>query len=72
MTSNTIFKGDKLVGRANYIEWLNNATLYLEINGFMPYIDGSEDRPNKSLYYDSNNKPYSPELAIRYIDKYEI
>ena len=70
MASNTTtFKGDKLVGRTNYIEWLNNATLYLEINGFMPYIDGSEKGPIKSLYYNSSNEPYSPELAIRYIDK---
>jgi hypothetical protein len=41
----------------------------------MPYIDNTEYTPDKSLYYKSNsdshvtNKPYSPELAIRYIDK---
>ena len=35
----------------------------------MPYIDGSEAIPNKDLYYDDKNKPYSPELAVRYIDK---
>jgi gag-polypeptide of LTR copia-type len=63
------FKGDKLVGRTNYIEWLNNATLFLEINGFMSYIDGSEASPIKSLYYNNENKPYSPELAVRYIEK---
>jgi len=63
------FKGEKLVGRSNYIEWLTNATLFLEINGFMPYIDGSETKPDKSLYYDSDNKPYSPELAVKYVDK---
>jgi len=44
------FKGDKLVRRSNYIEWLTNAKLFLEINGFIPYIDGSETKPNKSLY----------------------
>jgi rubrerythrin len=63
------FKGDKLVGRSNYIEWLNNATLFLEINGYMPYIDGSELGPNLALYYDSSNRPFSPELVVRYIDK---
>jgi hypothetical protein len=41
----------------------------------MPYIDNTEYTPDKSLYYKLNsdshvtNKPYSPELAIRYIDK---
>ena len=92
------FKGDKLVGRSNYLEWKTNADLFLEINGFMPYIDGTEGTPIKSLYYESIpkekdtskettsstvsskgkekeekeelvEKPYSPELAIRYSDK---
>ena len=64
------FKGEKLVGRSNYIEWLTNATLFLEINGFISYIDGSELEPNKDLYYDpKEKKAYSPELAIKYIDK---
>ena len=69
------FKGDKLIGRTNYIEWYNNASLYLEINGYMPYIDNSETSPNKSLYYKTNtdgtisNKPYSPELGVKYIEK---
>jgi hypothetical protein len=41
----------------------------------MPYIDNTEHTPDKSLYYkldsDSHvtNKPYSPELAIWYINK---
>jgi len=40
----------------------------------MPYIDNTEHAPDKSLYYKSNSdshttKPYSPKLAIRYIDK---
>jgi hypothetical protein len=48
MASSISFKGEKLVGRSNYIEWLTNATLFFEINGFMPYIDGSESEPNKS------------------------
>ena len=62
------FKGEKLIGSSNYIEWLLNATLFLEINGFMPYIDGTEASPNKALYY-NDNKPYSPELGVRYAEK---
>jgi hypothetical protein len=74
--ANTIsFKGDLLVGRSNYIDWVKRANLFLEINGFMPYIYNTEHTRDKSFYYKSNsdgqttNKPYSPELAIRYIDK---
>ena len=67
--SGTSFKGDKLVGRSNYIEWLTNATLFFEINGYMSYIDGSESEPNKSLYYKDNKEAYSPELAVRYIER---
>jgi hypothetical protein len=42
--------------------------VFFEINGFMPYINGSELEPNKGLYYNSNTA-YSPELAVKYIDK---
>ena len=69
------FKGDKLIGKTNYIEWHKNASLYLEINGYMPYIDGTETSPNKALYYKSNTDntisdiPYSPELGIKYLEK---
>src|SRR5690349_664116 len=69
------FKGEKLIGKSNYIEWHNTAILFLEINGYMPYIDGSEARPNKALYYksDTDNSisdvPYSPELGVKYIEK---
>ena len=68
MNSTTSFKGDKLVGRSNIIEWLTNARLFLEINGFIPYIDESELRPNKSLYY-SDSEPKSPELAVRFYER---
>jgi hypothetical protein len=67
--NNLLFKGDLLVGKSNYIEWLNNATLYLELNGFMPYIKGTKLAPDINLYYKDSNTPYSPELAIRYIDR---
>jgi hypothetical protein len=69
------FKGDKLIGKNNYIEWYRNASLFLEINGYMPYIDGTEAAPNKAMYYKANidntisNKPYSPKLGVRYIEK---
>ena len=75
MANNTSFKGDLLIGKSNYIDWVKKASLFLEINGFMPYIDNTEHTPDKSLYYKSDsdghvtNKPYSPKLAIRYIDK---
>ena len=63
------FKSDKLVGRSNYIEWLANAKLFLEINGFIPYIDGSETKPDKTLYYKSPSEPHLPELTVRYYEK---
>src|ERR1700710_1754762 len=62
------FKGDKLVGKSNYIEWLVQAKLFLEINGFMPYIDKSEARPNRDLYYDGE-KAKTAELAVRYYER---
>ena len=69
MALNISFKGELLIGKSNYIDWLRRANLFLEINGFMPYIDGSEAGPNKSLYYDTDNKPYSNDLAVKFIDK---
>ena len=67
--SGITFKGDKLVGRSNYIEWLTNATLFFEINGYMSYIDGSESEPDKNLYYKDEKIAYSPELAVKYIER---
>jgi hypothetical protein len=63
------FKGEKLTGRSNYIDWDTNARLFLEINGFMPYIDGSEPMPQKELYYRDNNEAFSPELAVKYHER---
>ena len=76
------FKGDKLVGISNYIEWKTNADLFLEINGYMSYINGTKESPSKSLYYKietSTNKEgketrsysdaLSPELGARYSDR---
>jgi hypothetical protein len=67
-TSAVAFKGDKLVGRSNITEWLTNARLFLEINGFMPYIDGSEEAPLKSLYY-QGAAPKSAELGVKYAER---
>jgi len=75
MANNISFKGDLLIGKSNYINWVKRASLFLEINSFMPYINNTKQAPDKKLYYklDSNghvtNKPYSLELAIWYINK---
>ena len=63
------FKESLLIDKTNYIEQKNKATLWLEINGYILYIDGSENGSNKSLYYNSENKAYSSELAVKYIEK---
>ena len=68
--STLAFQGEPLIGRSNYIEWLNKATLFLEINGYMSYIKGIEKEPERGLYYNSSGQPYSPELAIKYIDSF--
>jgi len=84
MTSFLSFKGDKLIKYFNYIEWKNNADLFLEINNYISYIDGSESKSNKALYYniiitrdkESSKEtsaydldPFSRELGTRYIDR---
>ena len=74
------FKGESLIGKSNYIEWKTKADLYLEINGYMPYIDRSKSKPNKGLYYktiqkegkegkDTEYEAYSPEAAIKYSER---
>ncbi|TVY37808.1 hypothetical protein LCER1_G009317 [Lachnellula cervina] len=70
MAAITSYKGEALVGRSNYIEWLKEASLFLEVYGFMPYIDSIEKNllSIKSLYY-TNSRPRSPELAIKYLEK---
>ena len=69
------FKGDKLISKTNYIKWHKNASLYLKINGYMLYINSTEASLNKALYYKTStdntisDKPYSPELGIKYLNK---
>ena len=71
----TSYKGKVLVGKSNYLEWLSDAKLYLEINGYMPYITQLEVVPNKDLYYniseieDKPDKAKSNELAVRYYER---
>ncbi|CAL3971562.1 unnamed protein product [Diplocarpon coronariae] len=68
------FKGELLVGKPNYTEWINTASLFLEVNGHMSYIDGSELPPRRSIYFkrESESSTYIPildELSIRYYKK---
>jgi len=67
--ASAVFKSEKLIGRSNYLEWLTNANLFFEINGYMLYIDGSEKSPDRSLYYKTTKEAYSPELAVKYSEK---
>ena len=74
-----LFKGESLIGKSNYIEWKIKGDLYLEINGYMLYVNGSKERPNKSLYFKTikddkgeiifTDEPHSPETAIKYHER---
>jgi hypothetical protein len=46
-----LFKGDSLIRKSNFIKWKIKVDLYLKINGYIPYINGSKERPNKALYF---------------------
>jgi len=35
----------------------------------MPYINGSEKSPDRSFYYKTIKEAYSPELAVKYLEK---
>jgi gag-polypeptide of LTR copia-type len=35
----------------------------------MPYINGSKKEPDRSLYYKDTSTAYSPELAVKYIER---
>ncbi|KAK6582604.1 hypothetical protein PZA11_005012 [Diplocarpon coronariae] len=68
------FKGELLVGKSNYTEWINTASLFLEVNGHMSYIDGSELPPRRSIYFKRESEsstyiPISDELSVRYYEK---
>ena len=66
------FRGQPLIGKSNYIEWKTQGDLYLEINGYIPYINGTKLSPNKDLYYTTakgEETPYSHETAIKYSER---
>ncbi|CAL3962787.1 unnamed protein product [Diplocarpon coronariae] len=68
------FKGELLVGKSNYTKWINTASLFLEVNGHISYIDGSELPPRRSIYFKRESEsstyiPISDELSVRYYKK---
>ncbi|CAL3968138.1 unnamed protein product [Diplocarpon coronariae] len=68
------FKGELLVGKSNYTKWINTASLFLEVNGHMSYINSSELPPQRSIYFKRESEsstyiPISDELSIRYYKK---
>ena len=82
MSNFSSFKGDKLVSIFNYIKQKTNTDLFLEINGYILYINSTKESPSKSLYYKietSTNKEgketrsysnaLSPELGARYSNR---
>ncbi|KAF7893958.1 hypothetical protein EAF00_007472 [Botryotinia globosa] len=68
MNSEISFIPEPLKGRSNYIEWKLRAEIYLELNGFMTYINGKRAPPNRALYTNSKGEFLSHELAIKYDD----
>jgi len=56
------------MGRSNYIKWLKETSIFLEIRGYMLYIDGSE--PNlinfRFLYYNNINITRNLKLIVKY------
>jgi hypothetical protein len=68
--ASTSFRGEKLIGKSNFIEWFQDARLFLEINGYMPYIDKSESPPDIKLYYNGSGNPKSAELGVKYAEKF--
>ncbi len=68
-SSTLAFKRDQLIGRTNFIEQKKEAILFLEIGGYMPYINSSKTSLIKTYYYNSNSEFSLNKLAIKYIDK---
>jgi hypothetical protein len=73
------FKGDSLIRKSNFLEWKTKVDLYLEINGYIPYINRSKERLNKAFYFKTikddqelaviTDEPYSHETAIKYHER---
>jgi hypothetical protein len=57
-----------LIDRSNFLKWKKNTTLFLEIKGYILYLDSTKIVPDKSLYFDKN-KSRSIEFNIKYINK---
>jgi len=57
MFNSSEYKGPKLVGRSNYIKWLKEINIFLEIGGYILYIDSFEPNPIsfRFLYYNNVN-----------------
>ena len=73
------FKDNKLVNIFNYIKQKTNTNLFLEINSYILYINGTKESPSKSLYYKietSTNKKgketrsYSNTLLLKLSTRY--
>ena len=69
MPINSDYKGPKLVGRSNYIEWQKEANIFLEIGGYILYINSSEQNllSYKFLYYNNINITRNLKLTVKYI-----
>ncbi len=63
-TSSLAFRGNKLTGKNNYLKQLLEAKLFLEVNGFMYFIDDLIKAPNKSLYFKTTHDTNSSSGAI--------
>jgi hypothetical protein len=57
-----------LINRSNFLKWKKNVTLFLEIGGYIFYLDNTKIVFNKSLYFDKK-KPRSIKFNIKYINK---
>src|ERR1700742_5314673 len=68
MTEIFKWKHSLLQGKSNFIEWHEEALLYLQVHGFLAYCTGEALEPLKSLYYNEDT-PKTPELGVKYEEK---
>jgi len=69
MLSSSKYRDPKLVEHFNYIKWLKKANIFLEIKGYISYIDNSKLNlmSFRFLYYNNINITRNPKLAVKYI-----